>query len=117
MVEQPIEKLSDSNVPSVGTKALNECPEPTGRILPGAWRMTCTNSARSLGASRSRGRQLCAPDQLRQGINRGARANWASAGLLLIAMNAPATAERCNSCLRESTITYPIILIGCEHRP
>jgi hypothetical protein len=34
--------------------------------------MTAVNSSRFFGATRAAGRQLCPPDQLRQGISRGA---------------------------------------------
>ncbi|MNF68940.1 hypothetical protein D3C84_508110 [compost metagenome] len=81
----------------MGTSALKECAEPTGRILPGAWRTTCVNSSRFLGANRAAGRQLWPPDQLRQGIRRGARSSSASAGVEPSAVKAPMTLARCNN--------------------
>ncbi|MNG04804.1 hypothetical protein D3C84_879630 [compost metagenome] len=91
----PEKLLSDSKVSSVGTSALKECPEPTGRILPEAWRMICTSSSRFFGASRSSGRQLCTPDQLRQGIGRGVSA--AQSERHGNARQAPSRLARCNS--------------------
>lgn len=56
----------DTSVVEVGTNAVNECPEPAGRMLPVVRRMSSCTSASFAGVAQWAGVACCSPDQFCQ---------------------------------------------------